>query len=127
VTESALAAREDRPTRPAPAASGTLQAVRSRNRFELKYLLPRERAAALCEEALPYTQDDSHGRGTPYVITSLYYDTPDLACYWEKVDGLKCRRKLRIRHYEGAADLAPDTRVFVEIKQRINRTTQSGG
>jgi SPX domain protein involved in polyphosphate accumulation len=90
----------------------------------LKYLLPRERAAALCEGVLPYAKDDSHGRGAPYAVTSLYYDTTDLRCYWEKVDGLKNRRKLRLRHYENAAALTPDTGVFVEIKQRINRTTQ---
>lgn len=99
-------------------------AVRSSNRFELKYLLSRERAGTLCDEVLPYMDDDSHGRGVPYAVTSLYYDTPDLRCYWEKVDGLKCRRKLRIRHYEDAADMGPDTPVFVEIKQRLNRTTQ---
>lgn len=122
--DSALAAVEERAARPAPVASSALQAVRSRNRFELKYLLPRERAAALLTDVLPYMDDDSHGRGTPYAITSLYYDTPDLRCYWEKVDGLKNRRKLRLRHYESAADLRPDSRVYVEIKQRINRTTQ---
>jgi SPX domain protein involved in polyphosphate accumulation len=120
VTDSILTRAEPS----APAAASALQAVRSRNRFELKYLLPRERAAILCDEALLYMEPDAHGLGRPYVITSLYYDTPDLRCYWEKVDGLKCRRKLRIRHYENAAGLQPDTPVFVEIKQRLNRTTQ---
>jgi len=124
MTDSALAVGEEQVARPAPSASSVLQAVRSRSRFELKYAMTRERAATLCEEVLPYVDDDSHGRGTSYPITSLYYDTPDLRCYWEKVDGLKCRRKLRIRHYEAPEDLKPDTPVFVEIKQRLNRTTQ---
>ncbi|MBQ2599838.1 VTC domain-containing protein [bacterium] len=30
----------------------------------------------------------------------MYYDTQDYRFYWEKVDGLKYRRKLRIRQYE---------------------------
>jgi SPX domain protein involved in polyphosphate accumulation len=109
---------------PTPFTSSALQAVRSRERFELKYLLSREQAAALAAEVAPYMDEDSHGAGDPYAITSLYYDTPDLRCYWEKVDGLRYRRKLRIRHYEGRSELRPETTVFVEIKQRVNRTVQ---
>jgi hypothetical protein len=109
---------------PTPSASSALQAIRSRERFELKYLLSREQAAALSAAVAPYLDEDAHGAGRAYAITSLYYDTPDLDCYWEKIDGLRYRRKLRIRHYEGPDDLLPDTRVFVEIKQRVNRTVQ---
>jgi SPX domain protein involved in polyphosphate accumulation len=64
---------------------------------------------------------DAHGC---YYVTSLYYDGPDLGFYWEKADGLKFRRKLRIRHYESSGPLTADTPVFVEIKQRLNRVTQ---
>ena len=125
VTGSALASQTGKvDDQQAPAASSALRAVRTRNRFELKYLLSREQAATLLEEAAPYLEDDSHGAGTSYAITSLYYDTPDLRCYWEKIEGIKYRRKLRIRHYEGHAELQPDTPVFVEIKQRVNRTIQ---
>lgn len=109
---------------PIPGASSALQAIRSRERFELKYLLSRERASALSAAAAPYMDEDAHGGGHPYAITSLYYDTPDLRCYWEKIDGLRYRRKLRIRHYEGQAALLPETPVFVEVKQRVNRTVQ---
>ena len=111
-------------SRHTPTASSALQAIRSRERFELKYLLSREQAAALSAAVAPYMDEDSHGAGDSYAITSLYYDTTDLACYWEKIDGIRYRRKLRIRHYEGPDDLLPDTRVFVEIKQRVNRTVQ---
>jgi SPX domain protein involved in polyphosphate accumulation len=107
-----------------PTASSALQAIRSRERFELKYLLSREQAAALSVAVAPYMDEDSHGAGDPYAITSLYYDTPDLGCYWEKIDGIRYRRKLRIRHYEGPAELLAETPVFVEIKQRANRTVQ---
>jgi len=110
--------------RQASTASSALQAIRSRERFELKYLLSREQAAALFAEVAPYMEEDFHGGGEAYAITSLYYDTTDLHCYWEKIDGLKYRRKLRIRHYEGQAKLLPETPVFVEIKQRVNRTVQ---
>jgi SPX domain protein involved in polyphosphate accumulation len=59
-----------------------------------------------------------------YMLTSLYYDTPTKACFWAKLDGLRTRRKLRIRHYEQQAALAGDAPVFVEIKQRVDRVTQ---
>ncbi len=59
-----------------------------------------------------------------YGVWSLYYDTPQLRFYWEKIEGLKFRRKLRIRHYgdlDGVTDASP---VCVEVKQRVNRVTQ---
>jgi hypothetical protein len=52
----------------APMAASALQAIRSRERFELKYLLSREQAAALSAEVAPYMDDDSHGAGAPYAI-----------------------------------------------------------
>lgn len=57
-------------------------------------------------------------------MKSLYYDTDDYQFYREKIDGVKYRRKLRIRYYEKEKDLTEDDIVFVEIKQRIDRTTQ---
>ena len=70
-------------------------------------------------------QTDSHQltKG-PALITSLYYDTRDLRCYWEKIEGLRFRRKLRIRVYGEPESINDDTTVFVEIKQRVNRVTQ---
>ena len=40
------------------------------------------------------------------------------------MDGLKFRRKLRIRCYETGEPLTDDTPVFVEIKQRVDRVTE---
>ena len=51
-------------------------------------------------------------------------DTRRLRFYWEKIEGLKFRRKLRIRHYGDRFQVTGDTPVFVEIKQRVNRVTQ---
>jgi len=38
----------------------------------------------------------------PYRISSLYYDTPDMAVYRHKKDGVEERFKLRVRTYPGA-------------------------
>ena len=70
---------------------------------------------------LPDTYNNSTGQ---YALSSLYYDTDDYRFYWEKLDGLKFRRKLRIRIYETPDTLTDDSIVYVEIKQRVNRVTQ---
>lgn len=99
------------------------QTIRSFNRFELKYLLTLQQAAQFRKALQAYLRPDDHSRGS-YALSSLYYDSPGLHCYREKVDGLKVRRKLRIRHYETGQVLTDETPVFIEIKQRYDRTTQ---
>ena len=100
-------------------------AIRKFNRFELKYLLPIEAAGTFRHELSAYLKPDSYGDGEGhYVVSSLYYDSPGYRFYWEKMEGIKFRRKLRIRHYETRVELTPDTGVFVEIKQRLDRVTQ---
>lgn len=59
-----------------------------------------------------------------YPVSSLYYDTPDLRFYWEKIEGLRFRRKLRMRLYGPPSECTDDSLVQIEIKQRVNRVTQ---
>ena len=100
-------------------------AIRKFNRFELKYLLPIEAVKPFRQELGAYLQPDSYADGDGnYAVSSLYYDSTDYRFYWEKMEGITFRRKLRIRHYETQAELGPDTQVFVEIKQRLDRVTQ---
>lgn len=99
--------------------------IRSFNRFELKYLLTLKQAADVRLTLQAYMEADEHGsNGGHYGLTSLYYDSPDLRCYQEKVNGEKFRRKLRLRHYDSAETFTEETPVFVEIKQRVDRVTQ---
>ena len=92
--------------------------VRSFNRFELKYLLPIDAARALCDDLARHAAPDPHSGLDGYPVYSLYWDSPELLFFWEKLDGEKLRRKLRFRRYQGGQD------VFVEIKQRTDRTVQ---
>lgn len=94
---------------------------RSGLRYELKYLLRREQAERLVEVLAAAMPRDSYGdeRGV-YPITSLYYDTPDYKAYWDKLDGQRSRRKVRVRVY-GRRTVTPDTPAFLEIKQRVNK------
>lgn len=98
--------------------------IRRFNRFELKYIIPVTVRDALRRDLELNMQPDAHGDADgSYRVTSLYYDTADLACFRAKVEGIKYRRKLRVRIYSEHADEASDT-AMVEIKQRINRTVQ---
>ncbi len=89
-------------------------------RHEIKFLLNRTQHLALAtavNQVLrpdPFGDDDGH-----YAVTSLYYDTADYKAYWDKVNGVKMRRKVRVRTY-GNPVVLPETVVFLEIKQRTN-------
>jgi SPX domain protein involved in polyphosphate accumulation len=107
-----------------PAAPDVLAAIRRFNRFELKYVADRRLVEAFRQELPARLERDPHGVDGFYPIWSTYYDSPDLRFYWEKIDGEKFRRKLRIRHYGTPEALTGDTPVFAEIKQRVNRVTQ---
>ncbi|MDA0635518.1 polyphosphate polymerase domain-containing protein [Nonomuraea sp. MCN248] len=94
------------------------------NRYEIKYLVDAGLVDELREELEPRLDLDPHCPDEGYAIWSVYYDTRTLRFYWEKIEGLRFRRKLRIRHYGDRFAAGDDTPVFVEIKQRVNRVTQ---
>ena len=104
----------------------TLNAIRKFNRFELKYLISFDTAKKLQEDLKKYVIPDGYSKAPNglYTLSSLYYDTSDYRFYREKVDGIKYRRKLRIRQYETQEPLNDDSIVYVEIKQRVDRVTQ---
>lgn len=91
------------------------------NRYEIKYSIPVKALPVLKPDLERFLGRDAYGGDSGfYSIASLYFDTPDLDCYRNKLDGLLFRRKLRIRVYPEL----DDGMAFVEIKQRVNRTVQ---
>lgn len=96
--------------------------IRRFNRYELKYLLPARQAGALMADLTGMVRPDEHGGERGYRVASLYFDSPGFDMYRAKLDGLKFRRKLRLRVYPDERDRFP--RGMVEIKQRVNRTVQ---
>jgi len=99
--------------------------IRKFNRFELKYLITLQKAEEFKSALRAYLIPDEYGNNDgSYALTSLYYDSPNLRCYWEKEHGIKFRRKLRIRRYEIGNVFTEETPVFLEIKQRVDRVTQ---
>jgi hypothetical protein len=106
------------------APSGGLSAIRAFNRFELKYIADRRLVESFRAQLASRLDRDAHGVDGFYPIWSRYYDTRDLRFYWEKIDGERFRRKLRIRHYGTPDELTEESPVWVEIKQRVSRVTQ---
>jgi hypothetical protein len=98
--------------------------LRSFNRYEIKYLVPVTDVAKILPTIEERLDRDPYSDTTGYGVWSVYYDTRQLRFYWEKIEGLRFRRKLRVRHYGDRFGVTEDTPVFVEIKQRVNRVTQ---
>ena len=67
--------------------------IRAFNRFELKYLLHHQTREFLDRIKAHVHPDPNAGRDGFYKVLSLYFDSPDFMCYWEKLDGEKYRRK----------------------------------
>ena len=92
---------------------------RTFNRFEFKYLVPHRVVARLTDELEGYVHPDPNWTDEwGYPVRSIYWDSDGLALFWEKIEGLKYRRKLRFRTY------GDGSHVFIEIKQRLDRTVQ---
>jgi hypothetical protein len=92
---------------------------RSANRFELKYLVPHDRVDSVVADLDPYVHTDRNvGHEQGYRVRSVYWDSDAWIFFWEKIEGLKQRRKLRVRVYTDAGY------GFVEIKARADRTLQ---
>lgn len=97
--------------------------IRRFNRYELKYIVPLTDVDAIAADLESMTVPDEHGGERGYRVTSLYYDSPSYDFFWAKIEGIKFRRKLRVRIYPGE-DVTSVSEGMVEIKQRINRTVQ---
>ena len=96
-------------------------------RFELKYPVEPLRATRFLEELSPLLEPDGHGRDGAYTIYSLYYDTRDLSCLREKIEGVPNRIKFRLRSYpgdgSGAAYLESKTRFRHYVRKERQRVT----
>jgi SPX domain protein involved in polyphosphate accumulation len=97
--------------------------IRRFNRFELKYILPVAQCARIIDDLRHQIAPDPRGGSAGYDVVSLYYDSADYECFWAKIEGLKYRRKVRLRIYPDG-DMSRVTTAAVEIKQRINKTVQ---
>jgi hypothetical protein len=88
-------------------------------RYERKYLLPNTKLEAVRRYISPYVQADLHAderkEHPEYTVRSIYFDNHKMDALHTKLEGLKSRKKLRIRGYN---DLQDDAHVFLEIKRK---------
>lgn len=112
---------EDALTRPT-GYQQTASRLHSFNRYEINYLLDEFRVSELRAALVARMGSDPFSPRGGYPVTSLYYDTEELRFYWEKLEGLRFSRKLRMRLYGNPTECTDETSVQVEIKQRVNRS-----
>ena len=90
-----------------------------KQRYELKYVIPEQKALEIRDFVRCYLDVDHNGinqSDLSYPVHSLYLDSPGMALYNSTINGDKNRFKLRIRFYNESED----TPVFLEIKRRMN-------
>ena len=91
-------------------------------RFEFKYQMPLDFVEGIIPELLKYMDFDPFAQKFPdhgYTVASLYFDSVGLDCYYQKLAGVRTRKKLRIRFYPENG-LTPETKVFLEIKRKYD-------
>lgn len=84
----------------------------------MKFVITAAQRAALMDKLDPHLRPDANADETAYYpIVSLYYDNPERDCYWEKIQSLQSRRKLRVRIY-GSLDGGLPPTGFIEVKHK---------
>lgn len=90
-------------------------------RREYKYYVSSHALPALRRDLLHFMKYDEHAgkaEDHKYTVRSLYYDTPSLRYYNEKLGGIGRRTKIRLRRYESATG-APSG-WFLEAKEKFD-------
>ena len=91
-----------------------------KNRLEYKYLVPLNSMDRLRNDLLKYLDYDDYASvrsNKEYTVRSIYLDTHDYKCYYEKMDGVHTRKKFRIRGYNTQAE---NNQIFFEIKRKYD-------
>lgn len=99
-----------------PISLDEMSGVKLMNRIDTKFLTTREMLGHLLQLASDdfLIQDANNVRNAPYY--TCYFDTPQVAMYYNHQRGKKSRRKVRIRQYLNT-ELLP----FLEIKNKNNK------
>jgi len=89
-------------------------------RLEYKFLVRNEFLGKLRRKILPFVEMDQNVKEdvrNEYTVRSIYFDSSKFNFYHEKIDGIKIRKKLRIRGYDSKND---NNLVFLEIKNKYD-------
>lgn len=86
-------------------------------RSELKFLVDMEQYKSLIKALQSHVECDDFGNEDGfYRVSSLYFDTDDYRFYFEHMNGIPFRQKLRLRVYN---DVTLSDIAFLEIKKKF--------
>ena len=89
-------------------------------RFEYKYIVHNKHLSQLRDTIFPFLEIDEFAFAeieNEYTVRSIYFDTPSYDFYFEKVEGIKNRKKVRLRGYN---NFQKGNQVFLEIKRKYD-------
>lgn len=87
-------------------------------RFEYKYIVSNSLIPVIREMIAPYIDLDSHVEHKEthqYSVRSIYFDTPNFDYYFDKLEGVGNRKKVRLRVYHENTD---ESLAFLEVKKK---------
>lgn len=87
-------------------------------RYEYKYLVHNQYMNVIRRMIMPYLDVDGYtndGEIPEYTVRSIYFDSSKLDYYHEKLDGIKVRKKIRVRGYN---EYDKKNIIFLEIKRK---------
>jgi hypothetical protein len=87
-----------------------------RDRVDTKYVVLRDALSELMEAADGYDALEIDGRRV-FTYENVYFDTPDLRCFHDHVEGSRPRFKARTRYYRDTG------KCFFEVKVKIGADT----
>ena len=88
------------------------------NRYEKKYMLDKEQYEAVINKMSSHMEVDAYNKDNKfYMISNIYYDTPDDRLIRASIEKPAYKEKMRVRSY-GVPGI--DDIVFVEIKKKYN-------
>ena len=88
------------------------------SRYEFKYLISNKIADIIYKDSLNFMIQDKFAKEkNSYFVRSLYFDNYDYDNFFEKVDGIRFRKKFRIRTYDKIK--IKNNPIYLEAKGRV--------
>ena len=98
--------------------------IQNFRRYEFKYIVDNSRAELIRQDLLEFLEVDpllKQSGNQSYTVRSLYFDSSTREHFYEKIDGVKSRKKYRLRAYSSKSSEARS--FFLEQKGKHNERT----
>ncbi len=97
--------------------------IQNFSRYEFKYIINNNIANKIENEISIFSKIDSNvtDKENYYFVNSLYFENLQNVNFYEKIDGIKKRKKFRLRTYSEYFDF--QSPIFLELKGKNNQRT----